>query len=123
MLDIWVTEPDEVAKRVPQFTEQFEALLKKHPDVAEVLYRAREGWTAYKALGPVQKVMAHIQRGADVQKKPYSLEQAYTDMIDEWRPVWKTVKQAEDILGRRKLDVHEKSRIDGHAVYFFWEAS
>jgi hypothetical protein len=95
----YVTQPEVAIKRAPTFYKFFEGKLAMYPDVGNIFIKTREAWQQYQAAPSVAKVMSFIQQEAPKAPR-MSLDDVYTKMVDELRPVQILKDIAEKKAGR-----------------------
>lgn len=95
----YVTEPKKALDGAPNFYRTFEAALEKSPDVRNVLTLARESHQQFMAAPSVSKVMSFIQQKAG-KKRRLTLDEAYSNMVDETLPIRRVTEVAEGKLGK-----------------------
>lgn len=94
---MYVTEPKEAKAKAPIFYKAFEQALKDHPDVQDVIVKARQFWHDWQALPSVEKVGSFIVKGGE-KKGRYTFNEIYTHLVDELRPL----QQIRDIAVERR---------------------
>jgi hypothetical protein len=88
----YVTEPAKVRKEAPEFTKRFEKAIAGHPDIQDVLVKAREAWNLWEAAPSVSKVHSMIRR--KTSRNLPTLNEIYTTGKDNLYPLQLAMKAA-----------------------------
>lgn len=93
-LRYYVTQPEVAKNGAPKFYDQFEQKLDEHPDIQDVIIKAKNAWNVWQESPSISKVHSFIQHGGKGKSMP-TLSEVYTNLKDSLYPIQQVVKTAE----------------------------